>query len=160
MCHVRAPRQRHPQTGPPRRPVNKPLHHRPRSRSCTSIGHTTTSRQERDSPGQPSAPRTVRHTFTRREIVRHACKLLPFWPIKGGGAAPSCGDTGRRTAITHTLFVFSTILALASINTSGTWRLRLLCRFACSHPSTSTTVQVIQCPEHALLDVRPRPEPG
>jgi hypothetical protein len=27
---------------------------------------------------------TARHTSTRREIVRHACKLLPPWPIKGG----------------------------------------------------------------------------
>jgi hypothetical protein len=34
-------------------------------------------------------------------------------------------------------------LAPASINTSGTWRPRLLSHFACSHPSTSTTVQAI-----------------
>jgi hypothetical protein len=34
-------------------------------------------------------------------------------------------------------------LALASINTSGTWRPRLLSCLACSHPSTSTTVQAI-----------------
>jgi hypothetical protein len=27
---------------------------------------------------------TTRHTSTRREIVRHACKLLPPWPIKRG----------------------------------------------------------------------------
>jgi hypothetical protein len=27
---------------------------------------------------------TARHASTRREIVRHACKLLPPWPIKGG----------------------------------------------------------------------------
>jgi hypothetical protein len=27
---------------------------------------------------------TTRHASTRREIVRHACKLLPPWPIKGG----------------------------------------------------------------------------
>jgi hypothetical protein len=27
---------------------------------------------------------TVRHTSTRIEIVQHACKLLPPWPIKGG----------------------------------------------------------------------------
>jgi hypothetical protein len=62
---------------------------------------------------------TVRHTSTRREIVRHACKLLPPWPIKGG-AAPQPRGTGRRTAITHMLSAFSTILALASINTFGT----------------------------------------
>jgi hypothetical protein len=90
---------------------------------------------------------TVCHTCTRRGIVRHACKLLPPWPIKGG-AAPSRGDTGRRTTITHSLSTFSAILALASITTSGTWRPRLLSRLACSYPSTSTTVQEIQCPEH------------
>jgi hypothetical protein len=39
-------------------------------------------------------------------------------------------------------------LALASINTSRTWRPRLLSRLACSHPSTSTTMQAIQCPKH------------
>jgi hypothetical protein len=50
------PRQRHPRTGPLQRPVNQPLHHRPRSRSYTSTGCTTTPQQERDSPGWPSAP--------------------------------------------------------------------------------------------------------
>jgi hypothetical protein len=50
------PRQRYPRTDPPRQPVNQPLHHRPRSRSCTSTGRTTTPQQERDSPGRPSAP--------------------------------------------------------------------------------------------------------
>jgi hypothetical protein len=90
---------------------------------------------------------TIHHTSTRREIVRHACKLLPPWPIKEG-QPPSRGDKGGRTAISHTLSAFSTVLALASINTSGTWRPRLLSRLACSHPSTSTTVQAIQCPEH------------
>jgi hypothetical protein len=90
---------------------------------------------------------TVRHTSTRREIVRHACKLLPPWPIKGG-AAPQPRNTGRRIAIADTLSTFSMILALASINTSGTWRPGLLSRLACSHPSRSTAVQAIQCPEH------------
>jgi hypothetical protein len=36
---------------------------------------------------------TARHASTRREIVRHACKLLPPWPIKGGAAPPAAGDT-------------------------------------------------------------------
>jgi hypothetical protein len=31
---------------------------------------------------------TARHTSTRREIVRYACKLLPPWPINGGAAPP------------------------------------------------------------------------
>jgi hypothetical protein len=30
---------------------------------------------------------TTCHTSTRREIVRHACKLLPPWPIKGGAVS-------------------------------------------------------------------------
>jgi hypothetical protein len=89
----------------------------------------------------------ARHTSTHRETVRHACKLLSPWPIKGG-AVPQPRGTGRRSAITHTLSAFSTILALASISTSGTRRPRLLSRLACSHPSTSTTVQAIQCLEH------------
>jgi hypothetical protein len=50
------PRQRHPQTGPLQWPVNQPLRRRPRSRSCTSTGRTTTPQQEWDSPGRPSAP--------------------------------------------------------------------------------------------------------
>jgi hypothetical protein len=91
---------------------------------------------------------TALHNSTRRETVQHACKLLPPWPIKGG-AAPQPRERGaRRTAITYTLSAFSTILALASIKTSGTWGAGLLSRLACSHPSTSTTVQAIQCPEH------------
>jgi hypothetical protein len=36
---------------------------------------------------------TVLHTCTRRGIVRHACKLLPPWPIKGG-QPPGRGETG------------------------------------------------------------------
>jgi hypothetical protein len=45
----------------------------------------------------------IRHTATRVEIVRHACNLLPSWPIKGGAAPPAAGeghettDTRRRT---------------------------------------------------------------
>jgi hypothetical protein len=35
---------------------------------------------------------TAHHTPTRREIVRHACKLLPPWPIKGGAAPLPQGD--------------------------------------------------------------------
>jgi hypothetical protein len=93
--------------------------------------------------------RIVRHTVTLIEIVLRAYKLLPPWPIKGGAAPrPQGRDTGRRTANAHALSSLPEILALASITTSGTWRPRLLSRLACSRPSTSTTVQVIQCPEH------------
>jgi hypothetical protein len=61
---------------------------------------------------------TARHAFTSRRIVRHACKLLPPWPIKGEAVPHPQG--GQRTTITHALSAFTTILALASINTSGT----------------------------------------
>jgi hypothetical protein len=40
-----------------RTPNGRPLHRHPRSRSWTDTGHTMTSRQKRDSPGQPSTPR-------------------------------------------------------------------------------------------------------
>jgi hypothetical protein len=49
------PHQRHPRISPLRRPVNQPLHRRPRSRSCTNKGRTTTPQRERDSPGRPLA---------------------------------------------------------------------------------------------------------
>jgi hypothetical protein len=39
---------------------------------------------------------TARHAFTRRRTVRHACKLLPLWPIKGGAVSQPQG--GRRIA--------------------------------------------------------------
>jgi hypothetical protein len=44
------------------RPDNQPLHHHPRSRSCTSTGRATTPRPEQDSPGRPS---TQRHCSPR-----------------------------------------------------------------------------------------------
>jgi hypothetical protein len=102
---------------------------------------------------------TVRHTATRIEIVRRACKLLPPWPIKGG-AAPSHGDEGRRSTITHSLSAFSTILALASIKPLG------LGGHASSPASlVATSLRAPRCEQYSasstpLLDVRPRPEPG
>jgi hypothetical protein len=36
---------------------------------------------------------TARHAFTRRRTVRHACKLLPPWPMKGGVVPQSGGTT-------------------------------------------------------------------
>jgi hypothetical protein len=40
-----------------RRPDSQPLHHYPRSRSCTGTGLATTPQQERDSPRRSSTPR-------------------------------------------------------------------------------------------------------
>jgi hypothetical protein len=102
---------------------------------------------------------TVRHTSTRREIVWHACKLLPPWPIKGG-AAPSRGDTGRRIAITHTLFVFSTILALASSTPLGLGGLAFSPASLVATPLRAPLCKQYSAPSTLLLDVRPRPEPG
>jgi hypothetical protein len=76
---------------------------------------------------------TARDASTHRRTVRHAYKLLPPWPIKGG-AVPQQQGTGRRIAITRMLSAFTTILALSSINTFGTWRPNLLSRHACSPP--------------------------
>jgi hypothetical protein len=76
---------------------------------------------------------TARHASTRRRTLRHSCKLLPPWPIKGGAVPQPQGRRGR-IAITRTLPAFTTILALASINTSGTWRPGLLSCHACSPP--------------------------
>jgi hypothetical protein len=104
---------------------------------------------------------SIRHTATRIEIVQRACKLFPPWPIKGG-ATPSRrgGDTGRRTAVTHTLSAFPTILALASIAPVGLG----------GHTSSPTSLvatplQAPRCKQYSalstpLLDVRPWPEPG
>jgi hypothetical protein len=66
------------------------------------------------------------------KTVRHAFKLPPPWPIKGEAVCQPQG--GRRTTLTCTLSAFTTILALASISTSRTWRLGLLSRLACSPP--------------------------
>jgi hypothetical protein len=76
---------------------------------------------------------TARHASTRRRIVRHTCKLLSPWPIKGRAISQPQG-TGRWLAITYTHSALTMILALASINTSRTWRPSLLSRHACSPP--------------------------
>jgi hypothetical protein len=36
---------------------------------------------------------TARHAFTRRRIVRHACKLFSPWPINGGAVPQPQGTT-------------------------------------------------------------------
>jgi hypothetical protein len=121
---------------------SKPLlyGHRTRHDASTGAGFTRTA---------VSSAALFAISFTRIEIVLRTCKLLPPWPIKGGAAPqPQGTDTGQRTANVHTLSAFPTILALASITPSETWRPRLLSRPACCHPSTSTAVRAIQCPEH------------
>jgi hypothetical protein len=101
---------------------------------------------------------TARHASIHRRIVRHNCKLLSPWPIKGRAIPQPQG--GRRTTITRTLSAFTTILALASINTSGTWRPGLLSRHACRPPLRAPRCNAISAPSTPLLDVWSRPEPG
>jgi hypothetical protein len=102
---------------------------------------------------------TVRRTAARIEIVRHACKLLPPWPIKGGTAPRPRGHGTTDSDHLHALRLLA-ILALASINTSGTWRPRLLSRLACSHPLRAPRCKQYSALSTLLLDVRPRPESG
>jgi hypothetical protein len=105
---------------------------RPMGSGRTANLYTTTLEaalvRAQDSPRRPNRSEilqddrqlrgTARHAFTRRKTVRHACKLLSPWPIKGGAVPQPQGR--RRIAITRTLSAFTTILALASINTYGT----------------------------------------
>jgi hypothetical protein len=91
---------------------------------------------------------TVHHTATRIEIVQRACKLLPPWPIKGE-RAPQPQERHGTTDNSHPHALRLPHDIGTRLNqSSGTWRPRLLSRHACSHPSTSTTVRAIQCPEH------------
>jgi hypothetical protein len=90
---------------------------------------------------------TVLHTCTRGGIVRHACKLLPPWPIKGGVAPRPRGHGTTDSNSSHALRLPHDIGTRLN-QTSGTCRPCLISRLACSHPSTSTTMQAIQCPEH------------
>jgi hypothetical protein len=133
LCLIRTPVDGTLELARGRWPDNQPLHHHPRSHSCRSTGHATTPQQEQDSPDGRQLRGTARHASTRRRIVRHTCKLLSPWPIKGR-AIPQLRGRRRGIAITHTLSAFTTILALASINTSRTWRPSLLSRHACSPP--------------------------
>jgi hypothetical protein len=143
-----------PRTGPPSRaPSNRPT-----DGGWTTNHYAATLEaapvRAQDAPRRPGRGRicqdgcqlrgTTRHASTHREIVRHACKLLPPLAYKRRGSPPATGDTGRQTAITHTLSAFSTILPLASINTSGTWRPGLLSHHACSPPLRAPQCEAIQ----------------
>jgi hypothetical protein len=97
-------------------------------------------RSSHDAPPEAGFARTAVHSVALYAMplhvartVRHACKLPPPWPIKEG--AVPWPQVGRgHIAFTHTLSAFSTVLALASIKTSGTWRSGFLSRLACSPP--------------------------
>jgi hypothetical protein len=159
LCLVRIPVDGTLESANGRRPDGQPLHRHPRSCSV----------QAQDAPRRPNRSKirqdrrqlrgTACHASTRRRIVRHTCKLLPPWPIKGE-AVPQPQTGGRRIAITSTLSAFTMILALASINTSGTWRPDLLSRHTCSPLYEHHGAKQYSAPSTPLLDVRPRSDPG
>jgi hypothetical protein len=90
---------------------------------------------------------TVRHTATRRKIVRHACKSSSPWPIKGRAVPQPRGHGTTDSDHSH---------ALRLLHDIGTCLNHHLCDLEATpplpphlcHPSTSTTVQAIQCLEH------------
>jgi hypothetical protein len=118
-----------------------------------------------DAPPEARFARTVVHPVALSVMpshvartVRHACKLPPPWPIKGGQPLAS---RGRQIALTHTLSAFTTILALASIRkplgpggpaSSPASLVAPLCKY---YGATQYSA-----PSTPLLDVRPWPEPG
>jgi hypothetical protein len=46
---------------------------------------------------------TARHASTRREMVQHACKVLPPWPIKGGAVPQPQGHGTTNSDHLHAL---------------------------------------------------------
>jgi hypothetical protein len=129
-----------PRIGPPQWPVNQLLCRSPRSRSCTSTGRPTTPQRERDLPGRPSSP---------QHCSPYRMSTAPSLAYKRRGSPPAAGDGHGTTDSSHSHALrFPYDIGTLLNQTSGTWRPRLLSRLACSHPSTSTTMQAIQCPEH------------
>jgi hypothetical protein len=103
---------------------------------------------------------TARHASTRRKIVRHACKLLPPWPIKGGAVPQPQGtrDDGQQSPT-------------RSPPSPRYWHLPQSIILGLGGPASSPATLVAPLYEHhgakqysapstPLLDVRPRPKPG
>jgi hypothetical protein len=127
-----------------------------------------------DSPQRPNRSKirrddrqlrdTARHAIARRRIVRHACKLLSPWPIKGGAVPQPQGRGGKRrgdqwrtlTRLSPSPRYWhlpqSVPLGPGGLASSPASLVAPLCKHygatQYSAPSTS------------LLDVRPQPEPG
>jgi hypothetical protein len=108
-----------PRTGPPSTaPSNRPPHGgRSTNRYTTTFeaapvrAQDATQRLNRSGIRQDGRQlrSTVRHTYTRREIVRHACELLPPWPIKGGAAPQPRGHGTTDSDHTHALHLLHDI---------------------------------------------------
>jgi hypothetical protein len=97
-----SPRQRHPRTDPPRRQSTN--HYAAALEAAPVWAQDAPRRFNRSGIRQDGCQlhSTVLHTSTRRETVRHACKLLPPWHIKGG-AAPQLRGHGddRQQSLTR-----------------------------------------------------------
>jgi hypothetical protein len=102
---------------------------------------------------------TARHASTRKRIVRHACKLLPPWPIKGGAVPQPQGTRDdRQQSLTR------------SPPSPRYWHLPQSIPLGLGGQASSPATLVAPLYEHhcakqysasstPLLDVRPRPEP-
>jgi hypothetical protein len=99
------PRQRHPRIGPLRRPVNQPLHRHPEGAPVRAQDAPRRLNRSRIRQDGRQLRDTARHTSTRREIVRHACKLLHPWPIKGGAVSQPRGDGMTDSDRSHALLL-------------------------------------------------------
>jgi hypothetical protein len=104
---------------------------------------------------------TARHASTRRRIVRHACKSLSPWPIKGRAIPQLQGTTRDDGQRSHARFPPS----------PRYWHLPQSIPPGLGGPASSPTTFVAPLYEHhcatqysasgtPLLDVRPRSEPG
>jgi hypothetical protein len=120
-----------------------------------------------DSPRRPTGARFVRMTINSTALcpmplylalrtVRRDCKPPPL-AYKMRRRSPGRG--GRRIAA-RLLSAFTTILALRLNQTSGTWRLLLLSRLACSSPCKYYGATQYKPRAHPCWTYGPRPEPG
>jgi hypothetical protein len=98
---------------------------------------------------------TAHHAFIRKRILRHACKSLSPWPIKGRVIPQPQGGHDNREQHTRTHPASTTILALASTSFSGTWRPDLLSLLACSPLYEHHGATQYSASSTPLLDVRP-----
>jgi hypothetical protein len=116
-------------------------------------------RARHDAPPEARFARTAAPSIVLCAIPPHVTRTASSLAYKRRGS-PLAAGRGQRALIRHTLSVFTTILALASISTCGTWRPGLLSRLACSPLCKHYGATQYSATSTPLLDVRPRPEPG
>jgi hypothetical protein len=98
---------------------------------------------------------TAHHAFICKRIVQHACKSLSPWPIIGRVTPSRRGGHDNREQHTRTHPASTTILALASTSTSGTWRPGLLSLLACRPLYEHHGATQYSASSTPLRDVRP-----